>query len=90
MIKFGSEIEPLHFSCLAHAMHFNVCDVLYREKPKQINDKCRIGGGTGNDTANDESDGKENAEEKSNEQECDEEQRIVLISFQKSKKLSKI
>ena len=28
MIKFLSETEPLHFSCLAHAIYLSVCDVL--------------------------------------------------------------
>ena len=32
MMKFGRETEPLDFSCLARAMHFSVCDVLYTEK----------------------------------------------------------
>ena len=67
MIKFVRETESLHFSCLAHAIHLSVCDVLYTEKPKQISDDCRDGGGTGNATANDESDGEKNAEEKSDE-----------------------
>ena len=89
MMKFGRETEPLDFSCLARAMHLSVCDVLYTEKPKQISDECRNGGNTGNAIANDESDGEENAEEKSDEQECDEEQQNCLVSFQKSKKLSK-
>ena len=74
VIKFGRETKPLHFSCLAYAIHLSACDVLYTEKPKHISDECRDGGGTGNATANDESDGEENAEEKSDEQECDEEQ----------------
>ena len=74
MIKFGREIEPLHFYRLAHAIHLSVCDVLDTEKPEQISDGCRNGGGTCNATTNDESDGEENAEEKSDEQECDEEQ----------------
>ena len=34
MLKFGRETEPLHFSCLAHAIHFSVCDVFYKEKHK--------------------------------------------------------
>ena len=67
MIKFGRETEPLHFSCLTHALHLNVCDVLYTEKSRQICDECRDGGWTGNATANDDSDGEENAKEKSNE-----------------------
>ena len=74
MIKFGRETESLQFSYFAHATHLSVCYVLYTEKPKQISDKCRDGGGTGNATANDKGDGEENAEEKSDEQECDEEQ----------------
>ena len=74
MTKFGRETEPLHFSCLAHAIHLSACDVLHTEKPKQMSDECCDGGGTGNATANDESDGEENAEEKSDEQECDKEQ----------------
>ena len=36
MMKFGRETEPLHFSCLAHAIHLSVCDVLHTEMPKQI------------------------------------------------------
>ena len=56
MMKIGRETEPLHFSCLAHAIHLSVCDALYTEKPKQISDECRDGGGTGDATANDESD----------------------------------
>ena len=67
MIKFGRETEPLHFSCLAHAIHLSVCVVLYTEKPKEISDECCNGGGTGNATVNKESDGEENAEEKSDD-----------------------
>ena len=73
MMKFGCETKPLRFFCLAHAIPLSVCNVLYTEKPKQIYDDCRKGGGTGNTTVNTESDGEENAEEKPDEQECDEE-----------------
>ena len=31
MTKFGRKTEPLHFSCLAHAIHLSVCDVPYTE-----------------------------------------------------------
>ena len=72
MMKFGRETEPLHFSCLAYAIHLSVCDVLDTKKLKQISDECRDDGGTGK--ASDKSDGEENAEEKSDEQECDKEQ----------------
>ena len=74
MMKFGRETVPLHIFCLAHAIHLSVCDVLYTEKPKQISDDCRDGGGTGNTTVSDESDGEENPEEKSDEHGSDEEQ----------------
>ena len=74
VIKFKRETEPLHFSCLAQAIHLSVWDLLYIEKPKQISYECRDGGGICNATANNESQGKEYAEEKSDEQECDEEQ----------------
>ena len=74
MMKFGRETEPLHISCLAHAIHLSVCDALYTEKPKQIGDECRDGDDTGNATVSDESDGEENPEEKSDEHESDEEQ----------------
>ena len=73
-MKFGRETESLHFSCLAHAIHLSAYDVIYTDKPKQISDECRDGGGTGSATANDENDGEENAEKKFDEQECDEEQ----------------
>ena len=89
MMKFGREMEPLHISCLAHAIHLNVCDALYTEKPKQISDKCRNGGGTGNATVSNKSDGEENPEEKSDEHGSVKNNRIVLTSFEKSKKLSK-
>lgn len=35
MMKFGRETMPLHIPCLAHAIHLSVCDVFYKEKPKQ-------------------------------------------------------
>ena len=89
MMKFGRETEPLHFSCLAHAMHLSVCDVFYIEKPKKISDECRDGGGTGNATANDESDGKENAEEKSDEEECDKEQQNCFDNIPEIKEIIK-
>ena len=34
MIKLGQNIEPLHQTCLAHAIHLAVCDVIYL-KPKK-------------------------------------------------------
>ena len=60
MMKFGCETEPLHFSCLAHAIHLSVCNVLYRETLKQISSNC---------TANDESDGEENFDEHGSDEE---------------------
>ena len=38
MIKFGTETEPLHFSCPAHAIHLCVCDVLYKSNANTAND----------------------------------------------------
>ena len=89
MIKFGRETEPLHFSCLAQAIHLSVCDVLHTEKLKQVSDECRDGGGTNNAIANDESDGKENAEEKSDEREYDEEQQNCFDIIPETKKIIK-
>ena len=89
MMKFGRETEPLHFSCLAHTIHLSVCDVFYIEKPKQITDECRDGGGTGNATANDESDREQNTEEKSDKQECDEKQQNCFDIIPKIKEIIK-
>ena len=89
MMKFGRETEPLHFSCLVHAIHLIVCDVLYKEKPKQISDECRDGNGTDNATANDESVGEESANEKSDEQECDEEQQNCFDTISEIKEIIK-
>ena len=82
MMKFGCQTELSHFTCLAHAIHLNVCDVIYKEMSKQISDACCVDSNT---TKNEEN-GKKSLEEilvninvmKS---------RIVLTSFQKSKKL---
>ena len=89
IIKFGRETEPLHFSCLAQAIHLNVCDTLYTEKPKQISDEYRDGGGTGNATTSDEKDGEENGEEISDKQEFDEEQQNCFDIIPKIKEIIK-
>ena len=34
MVKLGQNIDPLHQTCLAHALHLAVCDVIY-VKPKK-------------------------------------------------------
>ena len=36
MMKFGKKTSPIHISCLAHAIHLCVCDILYR--PHKMND----------------------------------------------------
>ena len=33
MVKFGKETSPLHVICYAHAIHFAICDVLYKRQP---------------------------------------------------------
>ena len=38
MMKFGRETEPLHFSCLAHAIHHCFCDVWYKSYAKTSDD----------------------------------------------------
>ena len=35
MRKFGRITSPIHVTCLAHAIHLSVCDILYR----QVRDK---------------------------------------------------
>ena len=37
MIKFGSNIEPLHQQCLAHAINLSICDALYKSLPPLSN-----------------------------------------------------
>ena len=32
MIRLGKDIEPLHQVCIAHAIHLEVCDVIYKKK----------------------------------------------------------
>lgn len=36
MIKFGSDTNPHHVACLAHAIHLVVCDVLYKSQENNI------------------------------------------------------
>lgn len=45
MMRFGRETEPMHYACLAHAIHLCVCDVLYKSsEPRQkTNDGVRGG-----------------------------------------------
>ena len=38
VMKFGKETEPHHFSCLAHAIHICVCDVVYKSNAKASDD----------------------------------------------------
>ena len=90
IMKSDRETEPLLFSCLAHAIHLSACDVLYTEKPKQISDKCRDGNGTGNaiqrmTKVTEKKMLRKNLIHKN----VIRNSRIVLISFQKSRKLSK-
>ena len=39
MKKFGRLIAPVHITCLAHAIHLCVCDVLYKKIPTPANDQ---------------------------------------------------
>ena len=31
MMKFGRITNPIHVTCLAHAVHLSICDVLYKK-----------------------------------------------------------
>jgi len=54
VMKFGRDTRPLHIVCLAHAIHFCVCDVLYKEKRKNYD--CNDQNNIARDTEEEESD----------------------------------
>ena len=77
MMKFGRLTKPLHISCLAHAIHLCICDVLYKknyERHESNNPKKIL---TENEEDQDESDESDTAEENFD---LDEIPNIALVS----------
>ena len=74
VMKFGRDTRPLHIACLAHAIHFCVCDVLYKEKRK--NNDCNDQNNTARDTEEEESN---EAESETAEDNLVDEQPIVVL-----------